>query len=131
MNNGKYFRDMDFGRFDFCFRTGISAYIELRPGMIVVQRSATIRYRQPIKMFIPFKLETRLVWWEERSLYFEQRFVSLWGGLVYTIAICKTTVVGGSVVDMLAELGVQQPAPSAPEEVRVWNASQKISSTRL
>ena len=27
MNNGKYFREMDFGRFDFYFRTGCSAYI--------------------------------------------------------------------------------------------------------
>ena len=29
MNNGKYFREMDFGRFDFYFRTGFSNYIEV------------------------------------------------------------------------------------------------------
>jgi hypothetical protein len=46
MNNGKYFREMDFGRFDFYFRTGCSAYIEAQPGMHVVQHGATIRYRR-------------------------------------------------------------------------------------
>ena len=32
MNNGKYFREMDFGRFDWYFRTGLSDYLEARPG---------------------------------------------------------------------------------------------------
>ena len=29
MNNGKYFREMDFGRFDFYFRTGFDKYIQV------------------------------------------------------------------------------------------------------
>jgi acyl-CoA thioesterase FadM len=28
MNNGKYFREMDFGRFDFYFRAGFDEYIQ-------------------------------------------------------------------------------------------------------
>jgi len=131
MNNAKYFREMDFGRFDFYFRTGCSAYIELRPGMSVVQHGATIRYRRSINMFVPFKLVTRLVWWDQRSLYFEQSFVSLHDGFVRAIAVSKNTVVGGSVVEMLAELGERRPAPPAPQEVRVWIQSQELSSARL
>ena len=46
MNNSKYFREMDFGRFDFYFRTGCSAYIEERGGSYVVQHGASIRYRR-------------------------------------------------------------------------------------
>ena len=66
MNNGKYFREMDFARwtflchwatscwllsprFDFYFRTGCSAYIEARPQMFVVQHGASIRYRRFVK----------------------------------------------------------------------------------
>lgn len=43
MNNGKYFREMDFGRFDFYFRTGFSNYIQTREKMYFVQHGACIR----------------------------------------------------------------------------------------
>ena len=97
MNNGKYFREMDFGRFDFYFRTGCSAYIEGIQGMYVVQHGASIRYRRSINLLVPFKLVTRLVFWDEKALYFEQKFVSLHDGFIRAIALCKNTVVGGSV----------------------------------
>lgn len=43
MNNGKYFREMDFGRFDFYFRTGFSKYIQSQEKMYFVQHGASIR----------------------------------------------------------------------------------------
>lgn len=130
MNNGKYFREMDFARFDFYFRTGCSAYIEARPKMFVVQHGASIRYRRSIDAFVPFKVVTRLIYWDERSLYFEQSFVSLHDGFVRAVALCKNTVVGGSVVQMLAGLGVEH-VPDMPKEVELWLASQDITSSRL
>jgi len=130
MNNGKYFREMDFARFDFYFRTGCSAYIEARPKMFVVQHGASIRYRRSIDAFVPFKVVTRLIYWDERSLYFEQSFVSLHDGFVRAVALCKNTVVGGSVVQMLASLGVEH-IPEMPKEVELWLASQEITSSRL
>jgi len=130
MNNGKYFREMDFARFDFYFRTGCSAYIEARPQMFVVQHGASIRYRRSIDAFVPFKVVTRLIYWDERSLYFEQSFVSLHDGFVRSVALCKNTVVGGSVVQMLAGLGVHH-VPEMPKEVELWLASQEITSSRL
>jgi len=130
MNNGKYFREMDFARFDFYFRTGCSAYIEARPKMFVVQHGASIRYRRSIDAFVPFKVVTRLIFWDERSLYFEQSFVSLHDGFVRAVAICKNTVVGGSVVEMLASVGAKS-APAMPKEVELWLASQEITSSRL
>jgi len=131
MNNGKYFREMDFGRFDFYFRTGFAAYIEARPGMFVVQHGASIRYRRPIDIFVPFKQVTRLVYWDERSLYFEQKFVSLHDGFVRAIALCKNTVVGGSVKDMMSSLDCPTSPAAVPKEVELWLASQEVSSVRL
>jgi len=130
MNNGKYFREMDFGRFDFYFRTGCSAYIEAQKGMYVVQHGANIRYRRSIDLFVPFKLVTKLVFWDEKSLYFEQKFVSLHDNFIRAIAICKNTVVGGSVKEMMASLGHYDP-PTCPEEVVLWLKSQELSSTKL
>ena len=66
MNNGKYFREMDFGRFDFYLRTGCSAYIEGIQGMYVVQHGASIRYIRSINLLVPFKLFTRLVFWDAK-----------------------------------------------------------------
>ena len=94
---------------------------------------------------MPFKVVTRLIFWDERSLYFEQSFVSLHDGFVRAVAICKNTVVGGSVVEMLASVGAKS-APAMPKEVRnrwakfcdpiihqveLWLASQEITSSRL
>ena len=94
---------------------------------------------------MPFKVVTRLIFWDERSLYFEQSFVSLHDGFVRAVAICKNTVVGGSVVEMLASVGAKS-APAMPKEVRIrwakfcdpiihqvelWLASQEITSSRL
>ena len=55
------------------------------------------RYRRSIDFLVPFKLVTKLVFWDERSLYFEQRFVSLHDGFVRAVALCKNTCVGGTV----------------------------------
>ena len=71
-----------------------------------------------IDAFVPFKVVTRLIYWDERSLYFEQSFVSLHDGFVRAVALCKNTVVGGSVVQMLAGLGVHH-VPEMPKEV-IW-----------
>jgi hypothetical protein len=98
--------------------------------MFVVQHGASIRYRRSIDAFVPFKVVTRLIFWDERSLYFEQSFVSLHDGFVRAGALCKNTVVGGSVVQMLASLGVEHE-PEMPKEVELWLASQEITSSRL
>lgn len=71
-----------------------------------------------IDAFVPFKVVTRLIYWDERSLYFEQSFVSLHDGFVRAVALCKNTVVGGSVVQMLASLGVRH-VPQMPKEVKI------------
>ena len=46
MNNAKYFKELDFARFDFYFRSGLSDYIEARKKIYVVQHAAMIRYRR-------------------------------------------------------------------------------------
>merc|ERR1712226_1010693 len=83
-----------------------------------------------INLFVPFKLVTKLVYWDERSLYFEQKFVSLNDGFVRAIALCKNTVVGGSVREMMASVGVSSQ-PSMPKEVSLWLDSQEVSSAIL
>ena len=127
MNNGKYFKEMDFGRFDFYFRSGLTEYIQQRPSWYVVQHAASIKYRRSINFLVPFKLVTRLRYWDDRSLYFEQKFVSLHDGFVRAVATCKNTVVGGSVIEMMRALGQKHP-PECPEDIKLWLQSQELMS---
>merc|ERR1712059_78534 len=85
-----------------------------------------------INLFVPFKLVTRLVFWDDRSLYFEQRFVSLQDNFVRAVSLCKNTVVGAdnAVQQMMEDLGHPSPPP-CPEEVKIWIQSQELSSSQL
>ncbi len=89
MNNSRYLREMDFGRFNYYFRTGLSRHLTWRHGISVVQHAAMIRYRRSIDLLMPFRLHTRLVWFDERSFYFEQRFVTVRDGFVRAVALSK------------------------------------------
>ncbi len=73
MNNSRYLREMDFGRFDLYFRSQLGDYFVGRYNEPVIGHSGVIRYRRSIDFLMPFRLHTKLVYFDERSLYFEQR----------------------------------------------------------
>ena len=63
-----------------------------RDGIAVLQHAAIVRYRRPLNLFAPFKLHTKLVWFDARSLYFEHRFITLHDGFVRAVALAKVTI---------------------------------------
>ena len=54
MNNAKYFKELDYARFDFYFRSELSDYVEARKEIYVVQHAAMIIYRRPLNFLMPF-----------------------------------------------------------------------------
>ena len=60
-----------------------------RDGVAVLQHAAIVRYRRPLNLFTPFRLNTKLVWFDARSLYFEHRFITLHDGFVRAVALAK------------------------------------------
>ena len=92
MNNAKYFKELDFARFDFYFRSGLSDYVEARKEIYVVQHAAMIRYRRPLNFLMPFIVKTKMVYYDERSLYFEQTFISKPDNFIRAVALCKNTI---------------------------------------
>lgn len=130
MNNGKYFRELDFARFDFYFRSGLSDYFKTRKEIYVVQHAAMIRYRRPLNFLMPFLVRTRLVYFDQRSLFFEQSFVSKPDDFVRAVAFCKNTVVNCNVLSMMKNLyGLEQP--SCPPELLKFIEANEISSNKL
>jgi acyl-CoA thioesterase FadM len=79
MNNARYLRELDFARFHFYGLTGIYGQIKKMRGG-AVQGASSVRYRRSIPIFHPYKIETRLVWWDDKAIYLEQKFITVADG---------------------------------------------------
>ncbi|XP_017030404.1 protein THEM6 isoform X2 [Drosophila kikkawai] len=103
MNNARYFREMDFARVDFYERTNLYRTITGMGGS-VFQGAATIRYRRFIRPFHRFKIVSRIIYWDDQSLFMEHRFVRPSDRFVHCIAICRQRVIDVSMEAVMAEL---------------------------
>ncbi|XP_058804397.1 protein THEM6-like isoform X2 [Phymastichus coffea] len=101
MNNARYLRELDFARSSYYDRTGIFQHIK-RQGGSVVQGATSIRYRQPITLLMAYKVTTKLIYWDDRSIYIEHEFI---------------------------EPDAMKPMPT--EELRLWVDSMEESSMRF
>ena len=121
MNNGRYSTIMDLGRLDLLVRRGV-----LRP--LVRHRwrplvaSCVIRFHRSLGPFVRYELRTRLLYWDEKWFFFEQRFQR--HDELYARALVKTVVKSraGTVrpADLLAAIGVDAVAPPLPDAIAAW-----------
>ena len=58
MNNGKYFKEMDFGRFDFYFRSGLTELIQVRMILMTMVMMTLMMMMMTLMMMI-FSTQTR------------------------------------------------------------------------
>lgn len=78
MNNGRYLTIMDLGRIHMMVRAGIVPQMIQKKWQPVIS-AATIRFRRPLGPFERFTLDTRVIGWDEKWIYIEQRFISAEG----------------------------------------------------
>ena len=91
MNNGRYLTVADLGRVDLLIRTGVAGALRRnRWGGVVA--SVTVRYRRPLNLFQRYELRTRLLGWDERWVFMEQRFTR--GGELVAHAVVKAQFLG-------------------------------------
>lgn len=128
MNNGRYLTIMDLGRFDLILRNGLLRAMIKRKA-IPVLASVSTRYRISLAPFEPYRLETRVICWDPKWVYMEQRFVITKGkkaGAVAAIALVK-----GGFYDQVAKrtvpteellgiIGMKFKSPPMPGHVRGW-----------
>lgn len=146
MNNARYLRELDFARADFYERTGL--YREIcSQGSGVVQGAATIRYRRFLKPLSIYKITSKIIYWDEKTIFMEHRFVTPSDGFIRAIAICRQRLLDCSaeaVMGTLIDRGVKQNGnveagvtqvphvrPEIPPEVARWLESNEISSALL
>lgn len=73
MNNGRYLTIMDLGRLDLMFRTGLGRVIVKQRWRPMVG-TAVIRFRRGLSPFERYVLKTRIVSWDDKWFWLEQRF---------------------------------------------------------
>jgi acyl-CoA thioesterase FadM len=133
MNNGRYFTIMDLGRFDMILRTGLRALM-IRKKSVPVIAATTVRFRQDLDFWQKYHLDTRLVCWDAKWVYIEQRFIYAGGpkrDRVAAIALLK----GGfydplhdetlPTQDLLDALNMTDQSPPFPPEITTWQVAEE------
>lgn len=125
MNNGRFLSLMDLGRFDLTFRTGLGKAM-LRNRWKPLVGGVTIRYRRSLDPFEGYELHTRLLGWDAKWFFLEQRFLRR-GGELAAEGVVRALFRGRDgnvpVAEVLRQMGYEGPPLEAPEAIRRWAES--------
>jgi acyl-CoA thioesterase FadM len=122
VNNGRYLTLMDLGRLDLMMRNNGFKLWFGRGWQPLVALSMT-RHFKALKVFQPFVLSSQLLGWDEKWIYFEQRFESR--GKLYCVALVRGLLAGAQgpipTAQLLQEMKIPaQPSPELPSYVKDW-----------
>lgn len=140
LNNGRYLTLMDLGRLDAMVRSGLWREV-LRHKWTPIASAITIRFQRELRPFQKFRLDTKLVCWDQSLVVMEQIFVIEGGprdGQVAARALFK----GGlydrkdrkfvEIARLMALLGVSETSPPATAEVEAFlHADDQLKQTRV
>jgi acyl-CoA thioesterase FadM len=122
LNNARYLSVMDYGRVHMLARTGVLRAL-VRARWTALVGAVWVTYRRSLPLWARYRLETRLVCWDERWFYIEQTFTGKEGlaavGWVKGALRAKDGVVAPQRVLEEIEPGIQSPA--MPETIAAWN----------
>lgn len=136
MNNGSYLTLMDLGRVDMILRSGNQPALDRR-GWFPVVVGESIRFRRALNLGERFVIVTRVLGWDERVIYVEQRFErAARDGAPDRELVAEAWVVarflakkGGSVPapDVGELCGVGRTGPEVPDDVLAWARSLDLA----
>jgi acyl-CoA thioesterase FadM len=137
MNNGVYLSIMDVARFDMLRRTGVWTTFEER-GWYPVIASETISFRKSLQLWQKFTIESRILGYDAKAVYVEQRFVRPDADgrpEIYAQGFVRARFLqrGGGVVpiDELTEaLGMAPADVTVPRWLLEWSADVALPPTR-
>jgi acyl-CoA thioesterase FadM len=126
LNNGRFLSLMDLGRTDLVVRSGLGRVLWKKSWRPLVA-SAVIRFRGSLQPFQKFQLKTRIVGWDEKWFFIEQRFLA--NGKVAAVGAIKGLFRGPqgniSSPEVLAAVGVADlVSPELPEWLEAWKKAE-------
>jgi acyl-CoA thioesterase FadM len=127
ISDDRYFALMDIGRMNIVFRTGMLKAMFKNKWMPLVTFN-TLRFRYPLKIFQRYQLITRIVWWDEKTFYWQQTFMRK-GRIVASGYVSGTALgVNGPVPssEILSELTQSITKPTQPEIVEKLRELEKL-----
>jgi acyl-CoA thioesterase FadM len=131
VNNGMYFSLMDLGRFDLMVRAGMWDRMRAR-GWSPVVNLETITFRRSLTLWQAYTIETKIIGFDEKAIFFEQRMVA--GGEIYARAYLATRLVSKSGPVANEEIFAETGRPPAdlvlPEFLHRWREENALPSTR-
>lgn len=95
MNNARYLRECDFARLSYYIRNRMFKAFHAFGARMVVG-ALTARYRRSLGLGEAFELRSRIVAWDEKSFFLEQRFVSKSDGFISAVVLCRQNVMRGT-----------------------------------
>lgn len=121
LNNVKYLRYMEGSRLEHLLATGLLwRLIRARANSVIA--NTEISYLRELRTWQPFTVSARLVGWDDKYFYYEQRFES--DGKLCTHAFIRlATLYRGksiSMARMLELTGIDAVSPPLPEPVLRW-----------
>ncbi len=130
MNNGRYLTLMDLGRFALVVRAGYAPVLARRRWYPLVT-GVMIRFRRGLRVGTTFDLTTRLVCWDERAFFLEQRFEQRGEEAAHAWVKSRFMGPGGpvSTADFVRAGGLDLASPASPEVVRLWQLAD--AATRV
>lgn len=131
VNNGRYLTLMDLGRLALMQRVGILR-LSRKHGWYPLVRGIEIEYIRPLTLWRRFRLHTRLISWDEKWVYLEQRFVA--GDTLHARAHVRGLLRGpdGNVPTstLLATLGAADRLPPRPPPADVGTPAGECGDAR-
>ena len=131
LTNSRYPALMDLARTYMLAEMGLlKRFLKLK--WLPIVNAAEFTYIRDIKPLRRFDIESRLVGWDEKYFYIEQRFVS--DDTLHCIVHVRGVFVNNRkqvpIPDMLKEAGFDGPAPSLPPEVEKWKVFLTLKKER-
>lgn len=131
INNGMYLSLMDLGRFDLMVRSGVWDMMR-RNGWSPVVGGETISFRKPLNLGQRYSIDSKIIGFDDRAIYFEQRMVS--DGEIYARAFIATRLVSKtgpvSNEEIFAAFGNPPADLILPDWIHEWRLSNSLPSTR-
>ena len=129
MTNSRYLSMMDLGRTDLLIRTGLARLTWKKKWGGSVLGAATIRWRRGLTPFQKFEIHTRVIGWDEKAFYLDQKVLAQEHVIAHAIVKAifinrKGSISASDIVDMLGKKDVHTPSPELPEAVKHWKASE-------
>jgi acyl-CoA thioesterase FadM len=129
MNNGRYLTLMDLGRLDLLLRNGAIRHVVAQRWYPVLG-GCLVRFRRPLNLFQRFEIRTRIVTWDEKWVYLEQRILR--NGDPALQAYLKGVFMdraGSSVpvTRLLDRMGIGQAPPAMPAGLSAWLDAEALA----